>query len=88
MVQIKIEQKHIIDKKWMYEAYLPLKSINGHTQFKWDDLKEIRFKTLNDTKFEIGDFKLIEFRGNPKNQINGKVYKNIFKSFNLNIFLS
>ena len=67
MVQIKIEQKHIIDKKnGVYEAYLPLKSINGHTQFKWDDLKEIRFKTLNDTKFEIGDFKLIEFRGNPK----------------------
>ena len=50
----------------MYEAYLPLKSIIGHTEFKWDDFKEIRLKTLNDTQFEIGDFKLIEFRGNPK----------------------
>ena len=66
-LQIKIDQKHLIDKKnGVYEACLPLKSIIGHTEFKWDDFKEIRLKTLNDTQFEIGDFKLVEFRGNPK----------------------
>ena len=29
-------------------------------------LKEIRFKILEGNKVEIGDFQLIEFRGNPK----------------------
>ena len=30
------------------------------------DLKEIRFRVLEGNQFEIGDFELIEFRGNPK----------------------
>ena len=38
----------------------------GYSEFRWDDLKEIRFKILEGTQFEIGDFELIEFRGNPK----------------------
>ena len=50
----------------MYQAYLPLKSLNGYSEFEWDALKEIRFKILEGTKVEIGDFELIEFRGNPK----------------------
>ena len=43
----------------------PLKSLTGHSDFRWDELKEIRFKILKGSKFEIGDFQLIEFRGNP-----------------------
>ena len=49
-----------------HEAYIPLKSLVGHDEFSWDDLKELRFTILNDVPFEIGDFKIIEFRGNPK----------------------
>ena len=50
----------------MYEAYLPLKSLMGYSEFRWDALKEIRFKILEGTQCEIGDFQLIEFRGNPQ----------------------
>ena len=62
-----LNESHYIDKgNGMYQAYLPLKSLMGYGEFRWDALKEIRFKTLKGTKFEIGDFQLIEFRGNPK----------------------
>ena len=50
----------------MYDAYLPLKSLMAYSEFRWDALKEIRFKILEGTQFEIGDFQLIEFRGNPQ----------------------
>ena len=62
-----LNENHFIDKgNGMYEAYLPLKSLMGYKEFRWDALKEIRIKILKGTQFEIGDFKLIEFRGNPK----------------------
>lgn len=62
-----LNESHYIDKgNGMYQAYLPLKSLMGYGEFRWDALKEIRFKTLKGTQFEIGDFQLIEFRGNPK----------------------
>ena len=38
----------------------------GYSEFRWDALKEIRFKILEGTQCEIGDFQLIEFRGNPQ----------------------
>jgi hypothetical protein len=60
------ESNFIIKENGIYEAFLPLKSLNGHSVFRWDDLKEIRFKILEGTQFEIGDFQIIEFRGNPK----------------------
>ena len=50
----------------IYEAYIPLKSLIDYREFRWDELKEIRFKILDGTQFEIGDFQIIEFRGNPK----------------------
>ena len=50
----------------IYEAFLPLKSFADFQKFRWDELKEIRFKILEETHFEIGEFQLIEFRGNPK----------------------
>lgn len=60
------ESHYIYKGNGMYQAYLPLKSLMGYGEFRWDALKEIRFKTLKGTQFEIGDFQLIEFRGNPK----------------------
>ena len=66
-LQITLNESHFVDKKnGMYEAYLPLKSLMGYSEFRWDELKEIRFRVLDGTQFEIGDFQLIEFRGNPK----------------------
>ena len=66
-LQKTLNESHFVDKKnGMYEAYLPLKSLMGYSEFRWDELKEIRFRVLDGTQFEIGDFQLIEFRGNPK----------------------
>ena len=62
-----LNESHFVQKEnGIYEAYFPLKSLIGHSEFRWDEVKEIRFKILKATQFEIGDFKLIEFRGNPK----------------------
>ena len=62
-----LNESHFIDRgNGMYEAFLPLKSLIGHSEFRWDALKEIRFKILEGTQFEIGDFQFIEFRGNPQ----------------------
>ncbi len=62
-----LNESHFIDKKnGIYEAYIPLKSLIGYREFRWDEIKEIRIKILENTKFEIGEFQLIEFRGNPK----------------------
>ena len=66
-LQKTLNESHFIDKKnGIYQAYLPLKSLMGYSEFRWDELKEIRFKILDGTQFEIGDFQIIEFRGNPK----------------------
>ena len=62
-----LNESNYVDKgNGMYQAYIPLKSLIGYNEFEWNALKEIRFKILKGTKFEIGDFQLIEFRGNPK----------------------
>ena len=62
-----VNESHFIDRgNGIYDAYLPLKSLTGYGEFRWDALKEIRFKILKGSQFEIGDFQLIEFRGNPK----------------------
>lgn len=66
-LQKTLNESHFFDNKnGIYEAFLPLKSLIGHSEFRWDMLKEIRFKVLEGTEFEIGDFQLIEFRGNPQ----------------------
>ncbi len=62
-----LNESHFIEKEnGIFEAYLPLKSLMGYDEFRWDKLKEIRFRALEGTQFEIGDFQLIEFRGDPK----------------------
>mgnify|MGYP000070496940 FL=1 len=66
-LQKTLNESHFIDKEnGMFEAYLPLKSLMGYSEFRWDKLKEIRFRVLDGNQFEIGDFQLIEFRGDPK----------------------
>ena len=66
-LQKTLNESNFIDKKnGIFEAYIPLKSLKGHSKFRWDKLKEIRFRVLEGTQFEIGDFQLIEFRGDPK----------------------
>ena len=49
-----------------YKVCIPLKSFSNFKQLNWSDLKEIRFKLLENSNFKIGDFKIIEFRGNPQ----------------------
>ena len=67
-----LNESHYVDKgNGMYQAYLPLKSLNGYSEFEWDALKEIRFKILEGTKVEIGDFELIESEKIKNN--NGKI---------------
>jgi len=66
-LQKTLNESHFIDKEnGIFEAYLPLKSLMGYSEFRWDKLKEIRFRVLDGIQFEIGDFQLIEFRGDPK----------------------
>ena len=66
-LQITLNENNFVHKEnGIHEAVLPLKSLMGHNEFRWDSLKEIRFKVLEGSDFEIGDFQLIEFRGNPK----------------------
>ena len=60
------ESNFFVKENGIYEAYLPLKSLMGYSEFRWHDLKEIRFRVIEGNQFEIGDFELIEFRGNPK----------------------
>ena len=66
-LQKTLNESHFIDKEnGIFEAYLPLKSLMGYSEFRWDKLKEIRFRVLDGNQFEIGDFQLVEFRGDPK----------------------
>jgi hypothetical protein len=49
------------------EAFIPIKSFQNFEKVNWSAMQEFRVKVLQDAKFEIGDFELVEFRGNPKN---------------------
>ena len=53
----------------IYEFCIPLKSFKDFENLGWTSMKELRFKVLESNDFEIGNFKLIEFRGNPKKPI-------------------
>jgi len=66
-LQIVLNDSNFINRgDGSYDAYLPLKSLEEHEQFTWESFKEIRFKVLSGNQFEVGNFQLIEFRGNPK----------------------
>lgn len=54
-----------IDEK-TYEIFIPIKSVKNYDLINWSSMKELRFKVLETSIFEIGDFNLVEFRGNPK----------------------
>ena len=44
---------------------MPFKSFKDFEYVDWSNMKEFRFKILETSKFEMGDFKIVEFRGNP-----------------------
>ena len=53
-------------KDGYYIVCIPFKSFPNYKKLNWTTLKEIRFKLLENSNFKIGDFKIIEFRGNPE----------------------
>ena len=66
-LQIVLNDNNFINRgDGIYDAYLPLKSLEEHEKFTWQSFKEIRFKVLSGNQFEVGNFQLIEFRGNPQ----------------------
>lgn len=61
-----LKQSNILSyEDGLYDLLVPLKSFAMHQQFDWTSFKELRIKVLGTHVFEIGDFTLIEFRGNP-----------------------
>ena len=53
-----------IDEK-TFEIIIPIKSVKNHDLINWSNMKELRFKILESSIFEAGDFNLVEFKGNP-----------------------
>ena len=52
-----------------YEVWMPMKSFGNYDELNTKALKEVRF-TINDTlNFDMGDFRLVEFRGSPEKPI-------------------
>mgnify|MGYP006270450217 FL=1 len=49
----------------LYSVYLPIKSFNNYESLDWSKIKDIRFKFLESANIDLGDFKIVEFRGNP-----------------------
>ena len=50
----------------LYSVYLPIKSFNNYESLDWSKIKDIRFRFLESANIDLGDFKIVEFRGNPK----------------------
>ena len=49
---------------------IPFKSFKDFDSVDWSNMKELRFKILETSKFEMGDFNIVEFRGNPNKPTN------------------
>lgn len=61
-----VNQSNILyHKDGIFDVLMPLKSFIDHGDFDWTSFKEIRVKVLETSAFEMGDFNLVEFRGNP-----------------------
>ena len=54
-------------EKGVYEVLIPIKSFDDYQLLDWKSLKEIRVTVKESSQFEIGEFQILEFRGNPKN---------------------
>lgn len=66
-IQKTINEKNVVNiEQGIYGVYIPIKSFKDYGMLNWKKLKELRFTVLETSKFEIGDFKIIEFRGNPQ----------------------
>jgi hypothetical protein len=67
LVQTVLKPEHIkAGEDGFTEAYIPIKSFKNFEKVNWSAMQEVRFKVLQNAQFEIGDFELIEFRGNPE----------------------
>ncbi len=65
-IQKVINESNILSRKdGMLEVLVPLKSFHKYDDFDWSSFKEIRFKVIETSMFEMGSFGLVEFRGNP-----------------------
>ena len=49
---------------------IPFKSFKDFDSVDWSNMKELRFKILETSKIEMGDFNIVEFRGNPNKPTN------------------
>ena len=58
-------------EKGVYEVLIPIKSFDDYQLLDWKSLKEIRVTVKESSQFEIGEFQILEFRGNPKILKNG-----------------
>lgn len=68
VVQTLLEPRHIISRADGFrEAFIPIKSFENFEKVNWSAMQEVRVKVLQNAQFEIGDFELVEFRGNPEN---------------------
>ncbi len=54
-------------QKGVYEVLIPIKSFDKYQLIDWSSLKEIRITVKESSQFEIFQFQLVEFRGNPTN---------------------
>ena len=53
----------------LYEVWVPIRSFTNYDLLNSTTLKEVRINVLENAKFVIGDFELVEFRGNPNNPV-------------------
>ena len=67
-ISILINENNIVQlDENTFEIFVPIKSFKNFNSVNWTKIKELRFRILETSNFEIVDFKLIEFRGNPDN---------------------
>ena len=52
-------------ERGVFEILLPIKSFTNYDLIDWSSLKEIRITVQESSQFEIGEFQIVEFRGNP-----------------------
>lgn len=67
LIQTVLKPEHINAREDGFsEVYIPIKSFKNFENVNWSAMQEVRFKVLQNAQFEIGNFELIEFRGNPE----------------------
>jgi hypothetical protein len=66
-IQTMLRPEHVRPLDGGYsEVYIPIKGFKNYEKVNWSAMQEVRLKVLQNAQFEIGNFELIEFRGNPE----------------------